>query len=943
MSQVMTYSFSDNIVVEIAEHLKQHYIDPGQDMERLAVVFEGKRPSFFLGQELSGYIKKSFFPPKYFSIDEFINYSAAKEKNVASLSDLEACFIIYDLAKQFVPGMLEKRGSFARFLPWAKEVMVFIDHLDLEGIEEKALRTIEMSADIGYDIPPVINNLLANISKLRERYHEILENRNTFSRGMMYRFAAERIKEIEYDEFDRILFCNVLCYQKSEKQIIKHLYTEGKADLFFQGDQDEWPILKEIANEFSCNITTGKKAHQSPSLKLFSGFDVHSEACLVREIIKKEKCLDDTVIVLPEPHNIIPLLSEITPVAENFNVSMGYPIRRSALYALFDAIGKAQETKKHRTYYTRDYLKVLQHPFVKKMVFSSDAAVTRILVHKIEEVLTGKEKSVLSGVLFLRPDEVESSEDIYSLSLSTLEEAGIESNREELSGILGELHAVLFSIWEGDHTLQEFSFNVERLLDLLAGKRAFGDNPIDLKIVKNIFSVTEELRTPLLRDERFRNEDIFKIFKSTLENKKIKFSGSPVKGLQIMEVLETRCLGFENVIVMDVNEGVFPTVRVYEPLIPREVLLCLGITTAQKEEEIQRYHFMRLASHAKNVYLVFEETFRKEKSRFLEELIWEYEKKAKTLGVVPIEKAQLRVDVSRKKESIKKQDEVMQCLGDISYSATSLDTYIKCPLKFYYHYVLGLREKENLLDDTEGKDIGTFIHGQLEETYGRFLDKKPDIDKAFRKYFFDTLDKKFSDEVERKMRSDSFALKEILAYRLNRFLDEEEKRAKDTIDKIMFLERHFDCTINTADKMFKLQAKIDRVDSLKDGSILIIDYKTGAVDPMPKSTKNVHAASLSREIIKKDIKSVQLPLYTYIMQNQQLETIKGKEIKAGLYNIRTANLKSGNFFDIEEGSGIYLKAIEYILSEIVNPDVDFTADSSNERYCMHCPFTGMCM
>ena len=83
------------------------------------------------------------------------------------------------------------------------------------------------------------------------------------------------------------------------------------------------------------------------------------------------------------------------------------------------------------------------------------------------------------------------------------------------------------------------------------------------------------------------------------------FSGSPLKGLQILGLLETRSLSFDNVIVMDVNEGTLPKLRVYEPFIPREVMVNLKLNRLEQEEEIQRYQLMRLISSAQKVHLVY--------------------------------------------------------------------------------------------------------------------------------------------------------------------------------------------------------------------------------------------------------------------------------------------------------------------------------------------------
>ena len=142
-----------------------------------------------------------------------------------------------------------------------------------------------------------------------------------------------------------------------------------------------------------------------------------------------------------------------------------------------------------------------------------------------------------------------------------------------------------------------------------------------------MYDIVDEIRQAVFSEEPFPVEDLFKIFSEKIEREIVAFSGSPLKGLQILGLFETRALNFKHVIVMDVNEGVLPHVNLYEPLIPREVMISLNLDRLEQEEEIQRYQFMRLISSAKTVHLVYQESRDKERSRFVEELIWDAEKK----------------------------------------------------------------------------------------------------------------------------------------------------------------------------------------------------------------------------------------------------------------------------------------------------------------------------
>ena len=93
-----------------------------------------------------------------------------------------------------------------------------------------------------------------------------------------------------------------------------------------------------------------------------------------------------------------------------------------------------------------------------------------------------------------------------------------------------------------------------------------------------------------------------------------------------------------------------------------------------------------------------------------------------------------------------------------------------------------MKEKEDLQEDPEGAEIGQFIHELLEETFGRFIGRKPNINKNFKDFFFNTLERNFEETFQKRMKSDSFLLKEIIKARLDRFLQKEEKRHKIPTD-----------------------------------------------------------------------------------------------------------------------------------------------------------------
>ena len=69
--------------------------------------------------------------------------------------------------------------------------------------------------------------------------------------------------------------------------------------------------------------------------------------------------------------------------------------------------------------------------------------------------------------------------------------------------------------------------------------------------------------------------------------------------------------------------------------------------------------------------------------------------------------------------------------------------YMRNPMEFYMNYVLGLREQEDLLDEPEARQVGTFIHELLEEAFKPFLGKGVNIDHRFRDRFIKMFEDRF--------------------------------------------------------------------------------------------------------------------------------------------------------------------------------------------------------
>jgi ATP-dependent helicase/DNAse subunit B len=283
------------------------------------------------------------------------------------------------------------------------------------------------------------------------------------------------------------------------------------------------------------------------------------------------------------------------------------------------------------------------------------------------------------------------------------------------------------------------------------------------------------------------------------------------------------------------------------------------------------------------------------------------------------------VCVDKKQRIVPKTPAMIEFLKSFRFSASSLNTYLQNSYAFYCRYVLGLKIKDDLLEDPESRHIGVFVHDLLQESFRGFAGKKPVLDAAFRKYFQKIYESKFAFVFGKAGRSDTFLMETVLKTRLERFLDQEALRCEKEVKQVLYVERAFDDVVHLNGKQVNLTYRVDRVDEMTDGTILILDYKTGSTDPKPQDLPG--HLTLTRENVRDYVKSFQMPLYVYYLRKQ----FPGRDVNSALYHLRTMNIESFLRKDQMKEAGAlldgYLKALDFIIAEIYNPEIPFVDDS----------------
>jgi hypothetical protein len=523
----------------------------------------------------------------------------------------------------------------------------------------------------------------------------------------------------------------------------------------------------------------------------------------------------DTAIVLCN-EAILPVVMHAIPSekVENVNITMGFPMMQTAVASFLQALVEMQ-TKGYRagdrSFGYRHVLPVLRHPYT-AVLFPEAGEVERevsenhIFYPTIEQLRHPALFTHAPNALLLAQ---------YLLDL--LQQVGRYYEREQTDTYNG--------------LYQESIFRAYQVVNRLCGLLAAGS----LRIEKPTFA---------------------RLLRKLLSTVQIPFHGEPVKGLQIMGVLETRALDFENLLMLNVNEGFLPSGSNENTFIPQFLRTHFGMSTIDHQDSLSAYYFFRLIQRAKRITLVYNtdktQTGRAEMSRFLLQLLVDPALQG------TIERFSLQSGIQPRRAQpvvIEKSAETLQILRNrydlglhpqaSPLSPTALNTYINCSYKFYLEYVRGLRNKETLVDELDNSVFGSIFHRAAELLYRQleapfaarnlpFVVQSDALDdylghphklralvlKAFEEEYF-----KGRPVAEESFNGEQLLNFQVLCKMMEWLVRFDRRRTPFTI---LGLEHRLSCewTLPARNIRLRVGGVIDRLEQ-KDGKYYILDYKTG--------------------------------------------------------------------------------------------------------------------
>lgn len=482
-----------------------------------------------------------------------------------------------------------------------------------------------------------------------------------------------------------------------------------------------------------------------------------------------------------------------------------------------------------------------------------------------------------------------------------------------------------------------------------------------------------------------------RLLRQIVKTTTIPFHGEPAEGVQIMGVLETRNLDFDNVLVLSCNEGNMPKGDNETSFIPYNVRKAHGLTTIDHKVAIYSYYFYRLIQRAKDISITYctatEGVRTGEMSRFMLQLLVKSCHSIDRKTLIPGQDT-VKINIAK----INKTDTVMERLldrfdvsrrknydGSSLLTPSALNKYMRCQLAFYFSYVAGLKEIDE--EDAEEVDsivFGNLFHASAQKIYedeinahGTIMDSsnldsllKNDayIERVIRETFNESILKKYEGEAVSYNGLQLINFNVIKTY-IKQLIEIDKKIAPFTI---LGLERDVVAyiTINVKGKeLFKssIGGRVDRIDSIVgENRIRIIDYKTGRKEIESPMSCVDDIFSIDTDIRKSHPDYyLQSMLYACIVKNNKKINVSGNMVSPSLLFIQHASAEDYDptllfarrengrvaekypVYDIEDYSEGFMSHIDTLLSQIFDQSIAFNATKDITR-CQYCPYAQLC-
>lgn len=956
---------------QVATLFYQQY---GAEIHRLVFVFPNRRAGLFFQKYLSGISEKPLFSPSILTINDLFMQLSGKHP----ADKIQMLFRLYELYKQR-SGSSE---SFDEFIYWGEMLLNDFDDIDKYMVDARMLfRNVSdlksLDDDFNYLSPEQVQAIRSFWSSFypkgdspnQQHFLELWEIlydlyaglRTSLAKdgcgydGMIFREVVEQLEKEPMSDFpfDQVVFVGLNALSVSEERLLLALQKKGVADFYWDyvgpwvtdPDNKASFFLGRNLRLFPSRMqlpATGPVQAEIRVMGVPSAIGQAKQVYPILQALADEQQLTDesalrTAIVLPDEHLLVPVLNAIPEAIQHINVTMGYPLAGTPVAALMEYILTLQKNIRYidrvPVFYFRDVLPILNHQYVM-------AAAPEEVSQLVKDMTAGNRIYVHAADL--------NRHELLSILFTPVQ------NTEELSDylihVLEALNACLRNNRPNPDDEEMISNSTQTTVD------------IEQEFIFHYFATVNRMKEVMHEAKiEMRLDTYFRLLKRMTDLITIPFEGEPLSGLQVMGVLETRALDFDRLIILSMNEGFFPLKKAANSFIPYNLRRGFGLPTYEHQDSVWAYHFYRLIRRAKQVTLLYDTRTTGlqtgEVSRFVHQLRYHYQ--------YPLIDELVVYDVASSAVppiSVQKTAEVEKLLSDFLFggpralSASAINTYLDCPLKFYFSVLEQIQEEDEITETVERDVFGSILHKVMEDLYAPFKGKlvTADLLKLLRKdqpLLTGTIARAFAElffksPVVRPLEGENFLTGEMIRKYAEKILEQD---VRFTPFHYIESEKKVRATITLSDKrVVQLKGFIDRVDSL-DRVLRIVDYKTGSGKLKFESVEGL----FDKEA--KDRPKAVMQVFLYAWMYQQLPEYTEMPIQPAIYYLRTlfqrsfdpvveqkkGRGKADKVNSFQDFASDFEDKLRQCLDEIFDLDIPFTQTETGKA-CAYCSFRGLC-
>ncbi|MDP1814348.1 MAG: PD-(D/E)XK nuclease family protein [Leadbetterella sp.] len=910
------------------------------DLQNLQVILPSRRAVFFFKKALSELSESPFFAPKIESIDDFILRTA----DFTTLDNVDLYFEIYGILSKIDPSQ-----SFEKFMSWVPTLLKDFENIDFSLVENPHLLFKYMSEadalsrwelDNDYVFTPNAQSYFSffdRISEVYEKLNEKLLKDKKCYRGMVYRKVAENPDWLLSNEIKKYYFVGLNALSKSEEKIIETLEKANMSECIWDTDDFYMNSQNKAGKKLRGYKKSGKfgkwnfqNSHLKNSEKKVRIFELNNDSLQSKLIynLAQEAHNQRHVIVVLDENQFLPLLLNIPALQLPFNISIGLPISSSHFSEVLRLLIGCYQNHEHN-----DDLKIHNSVLSKisdNQIFKS-LIINEISLDKFELLQT---KIRASKKLFYDYNWFINQGLSCDLLQNFFRKGSALDCIESLEFILGKF----FDIQGSDFSDLEYVF-----ANVLKNK---------LNLIK------EKLRLGIALNLKSFNA----LIEDLLKNERVPFEGDSDTPLQIMSMLETRCLDFECVTILSFNEGNLPSTKKTNSFFPFDACKIFGLPLYSDQDAIMAYHFFRLMQRAQTLNFLYlngasEALGNKEKSRFIrqvEEELCIYNPKIKvsypSINFKHSENNKLGSDIIVKKESL---SQIANFLVNKGLSASSINDYLSCSLRFYWKYILKIKNEDELKSQIGTDVFGTIVHKVLENLDKPYLDSKNPIDKEVLQNQKDEVENQLS-LIKNEHKSFDFdsGMNLILISVVKKIIEKYFYKRESEFGgnfKILGIEKELTSIQAICNVELKLKGVIDKIE-LHPFGLRIIDYKTGKVE-----LKDLHLDKdndLAETLLNPEKSKLrQLIIYYFLIFSNKTGMEQDFGLKIILEDLQLVIYSFRNLgADISFNKSMFthneiIEAVNLLLtkivSELLSTETCFV-QTLDKNQCKYCDFINVC-